>query len=427
MAAFKMLFIAAVLFVGGAKVGGAKQVAAGTSRSEQCRAEGGSCVSAGSCRSPSVAASTCGGGGGAVCCNPSGLEAFARTLELDGFEVGLRVNPCSDRKCLTWYRGQWLADPATCTDKRRLVNFCPTTNQWCCAPPCRRRSRCRRRKGYCVPRKSLCPSGRTRRRLCGGRMCFCCLPDWPVPRCNCSQNRVSVCEPTGTFSLAEDSCVQVHSPGYPYPYDNDASCSLSVVAPSYCRIIVEYCQVELERCPYDYVNVTDGVTSNSYCGSATPAGFTSDANTVDFSFFSDFSQVNRGFQAYLSTSCFDCTQGPTYTVCSDTAITSSTGGLINSPGYPGNYPTFVSCSLTISAPAGSTIRFQYLAFALEPAPPTCSFDFFQIYDTSAPSTTKYCGNIAPSFTASSTNEVTILFSSDKSDVYSGFSICFTVI
>lgn len=273
----------------------------------------------------------------------------------------------------------------------------------------------------------MCPSGRTRRRLCGGRMCFCCLPEWPVPACPCSANRVSVCDPAGTYALAEDSCVQVHSPNYPYPYDNGAACSLSVVAPSFCRITVEYCQVALEKCPYDYVNVTDGVASNSYCGVVSPAAFTTAANTVAFSFFSDSSQVNRGFQASLSTSCFDCTQGPTYQVCTDTAVTTSTGGLINSPGYPGTYPTFVDCTLTISAPAGSTITFSYLSFELEDPPPTCGFDYFQIYDTSAPSATKYCGTTAPSFTASSTNSVTIRFSSDKSDVFSGFSICFVVV
>ncbi|XP_042881780.1 cubilin-like [Penaeus japonicus] len=381
MLGLKILLLGAVLLQGGVE-----QAAAGMSRTEQCRAEGGSCVSAGSCRSPAAAASTCEARGGDVCCNPSGLESFARTLDLDGFEVDLRMNPCSNRKCLRWYRGVWLADPTTCGNKRRLVNYCPTTNQWCCAPACRMKSKCRRRKGYCVPRKSLCPSGRTRRRLCGGRMCFCCLPEWPVPPCNCSQNRVSVCDAAGTYSLAEDGCVQVHSPNYPYPYDVSTTCSLQVVAPSYCKVVVQYCQVALEKCPYDSLTVTDGVTSNTYCGMTSPPAFTTDANTAQFDFISDSTQVNRGFQMSLTTDCFDCNAGPTYEMCSDTSIVTSTGGLINSPGYPGLYPNFVDCALTIDAPAGSVIRFEYLAFQMEDGPPDCTFDYLLIYDTAAPST-----------------------------------------
>lgn len=71
---------------------------------------------------------------------------------------------------------------------------------------------------------------------------------------------VSVCDAAGTYSLAEDGCVQVHSPNYPYPYDVSTSCSLQVVAPSYCKVVVQYCQVALEKCPYDSLTVTDGVT-----------------------------------------------------------------------------------------------------------------------------------------------------------------------
>jgi len=54
-----------------------------------------------------------------------------------------------------------------------------TTDLWCCAPPCRRKQICKELWGYCVPRKSHCPSGNTSHWMCGGKMCFCCLPrEW---------------------------------------------------------------------------------------------------------------------------------------------------------------------------------------------------------------------------------------------------------
>lgn len=44
-----------------------------------------------------------------------------------------------------------------------------------------------------------------------------------------------------------------------------------------------------------------------------------------------------------------------------------------------------------------------------------------------PNRPKYCGNVAPDFTMSATNQVEVVFSTDRAFVGKGFDICFTVV
>ncbi|XP_047502741.1 neuropilin-2-like [Penaeus chinensis] len=116
---------------------------------------------------------------------------------------------------------------------------------------------------------------------------------------------VSVCSGTGPITLTEGDCLQIHSPNYPLPYEDNTDCSLTVVAPSVCQIVLQFCDLSLERCPYDFLNITDGMNTASFCGKAEvpplPATFAS-AVTVQFS--TDFSQVNIGFNLAISLNCY---------------------------------------------------------------------------------------------------------------------------
>ncbi|XP_069973506.1 CUB domain-containing protein 2 [Penaeus vannamei] len=396
---------------------------------DECIADGGACVSPGNCMTPNRAAETC--NGGSVCCNPTGLEAFKQTLELDGFEVDLRGwDPCSDKKCLGWYRGYWTPNPADCINKWRLVMHCvnATTDLWCCAPPCRRKQICKELWGYCVPRKSHCPSGNTSHWMCGGKMCFCCLPPFPAPPCPWPAPSISICD-HAIYNLAgEGDAVHVHSPDYNHPYENNLDCSLQVIAPSSCQIEVYLCEVSLEKCFYDTLTINNIV----YCGNVFPQFLVTAGNTASMQFLTDFSQVNRGFNVALrAVNCFNCTEGPVYEMgFNDTNIVTNTGGRLVSPGFPNDYPNNVNFVTTITAPPGSIITFLYLLFDLEPVPPACDFDYLQIFDTTPtpiPTPPKYCGNVAPSFTMSATNEVEVVFFTDKAVVGKGFDICFTVV
>ncbi|XP_063613095.1 cubilin-like [Penaeus indicus] len=195
--------------------------------------------------------------------------------------------------------------------------------------------------------------------MCGGKMCFCCLP-------------VSVCNGTGPITLTEGDCLQIHSPNYPLPYEDNTDCSLTVVAPPVCQIVLQFCHLSLERCPYDFLNITDGMTTSSFCGKAqvlpSPASL---GNSVTVQFSTDFSQVNIGFNLAVSLNCAP--------LCSDVVATSSVG-VIFSPGYPGTYSNFLNCNLTVTVATSTAISFDYLNFNLEEHP-TCSYDFLTINDT----------------------------------------------
>ncbi|XP_063602318.1 CUB domain-containing protein 2-like [Penaeus indicus] len=271
---------------------------------------------------PNTAAESC--AGGSVCCNPTRLQAFRQTLELDGFEVDLRVSICAQ----------------------------------------------------------------------------------------------------ANYNLSfEGDCVQVHSPNYNHPYNNNEICSFQVTAPSDCEIEVHFCEVSMEKCFYDTLTI-DG---NTYCGVMNPANWITEGNIASMRFDTDFSQVNRGFKVVLTAvNCFNCSNGPIYVVGTDTVITTNTGGIIHSPGYPGNYPDNVFFTVTINAPAGCTIMFVYNVFDVEFGD-TCQFDYFQINDVGATTPwPKYCGTIPPTFNMSATNQVEIVFSTDKAVVAAGFEICFTL-
>ncbi|XP_037772650.1 CUB domain-containing protein 2-like [Penaeus monodon] len=331
MVAFRVAFLLVFLGLCGEQVSAKRNTTSGS----ECDADGGECVSPGNCMTPNTAAEAC--DHGSVCCNPTGLQAFRQTLELDGFEVNLRA-------------------------------FAP-------------------------------------------------------PPCPCSANSISICNQTNYSLTFEGDCVQVHSPHYNHPYENNMNCNLQVTAPSSCEIEVHFCEVSLEKCFYDTLTV-NGIT---YCGVMNPANFITTNNIATMQFATDFSQVNRGFKMVMTAvNCFHCSDGPVYVVGTDTVVTTSSGGLIYSPGYPGTYANNVNFIMTINAPVGSTITFDYIVFDIELGD-TCQFDFFQIYDTTtAPPHPKYCGSVAPTFTVSATNQVEIVFFTDKSVVADGFEICFTV-
>ena len=96
--------------------------------------------------------------------------------------------------------------------------------------------------------------------------------------------------------------------------------------------------------------------------------------------------------------------------CEDRGYFSTTGGVIKSPSYPGNYPDNADCIYTISQPTGTVILLKFLSMDI----PDCmtlhkteiSQDFLEIRDGSkadSPLLVKVCGNEIPVSVQSSLN------------------------
>ncbi|XP_058247960.1 adhesion G-protein coupled receptor G6 isoform X7 [Hemibagrus wyckioides] len=107
-------------------------------------------------------------------------------------------------------------------------------------------------------------------------------------------------------------------------------------------------------------------------------------------------------------------QGP----CDETLTSSS--GIFTSPCYPSDYPSSLTCTWTLQAPAGFVLQLTFMDFELEEAQ-GC------IYDSVVVSTgVKFCGLTANGLTLnSSTNVMVVTFNSDFSVQKKGFSISYS--
>ncbi|CAH1778141.1 unnamed protein product [Owenia fusiformis] len=120
------------------------------------------------------------------------------------------------------------------------------------------------------------------------------------------------------------------------------------------------------------------------------------------------------------------TEGQTYSDCgSPTHVPVDTSSVktVTSYNHPSNYLSSQSCTYLIVAPETSSIQLNFTAFHLE-ASGTCSYDSLTIYDgqtTAYPLLGRYCGLSLPSDVISSSNYLTLSFSTDGSVTASGFS------
>ena len=95
----------------------------------------------------------------------------------------------------------------------------------------------------------------------------------------------------------------------------------------------------------------------------------------------------------------------------------STNGTFTSPGYPAKYANYLQCATIITVAPEKRVYLRFSLFSLEYSSP-CVYDFVQIIDGS--SSKKYCGSTSPPAMTSKTNQLTIRFISDESEIYQGF-------
>ncbi|KAK7088820.1 hypothetical protein V1264_022688 [Littorina saxatilis] len=94
-------------------------------------------------------------------------------------------------------------------------------------------------------------------------------------------------------------------------------------------------------------------------------------------------------------------------------------GAFTSPGYPGNYSNEITCNYTIEVASNHVIQLTFGTFILE-GPRSCPYDFVQILDDTTLLGT-FCGRDGPGALTSPSNRVTVVFETDLSGVYQGFS------
>ncbi len=94
----------------------------------------------------------------------------------------------------------------------------------------------------------------------------------------------------------------ITSPGYPLKYPENILCSWNITVDEKFRIQIEFLDFEIEAavgCLYDYVLLRDGLTVNSpvlgkVCH-VNPQSILSTGSSVLVQFYSDMSEVKRGF------------------------------------------------------------------------------------------------------------------------------------
>ena len=112
------------------------------------------------------------------------------------------------------------------------------------------------------------------------------------------------------------------------------------------------------------------------------------------------------------------------TACRGTTILRGSTGVISSPNYPRNYPSWSNCRWKIIAPAGyKFIIIQFNDFRLESGGSSCSYDYVEIRDGGLPTSpllNKLCGTKRNQFVVSRGSVVYVRFRSDGSANFKGF-------
>uniref|UniRef100_A0A4W3K7X0 Cubilin n=1 Tax=Callorhinchus milii TaxID=7868 RepID=A0A4W3K7X0_CALMI len=246
---------------------------------------------------------------------------------------------------------------------------------------------------------------------------FCrCPAEWTGPQCQIEQE---VCGKrlsglNGTFSYPDGK----------EQYGIEVNCVWVITTDLDKVLRITFPLFQLEEstgCVSDFLEVRDGdsLSSNrigSYCGNTIPEEIISSHNSLYLWFSSDHSVVKDGFTVVWESTDPEC--GGHF---------NETRGIINSPGYPGNYPPNRDCYWTISVPTNLVITFTFGLLNIENHD-TCNSDFLEIQDglhQDDPSLQKYCSTVeTPAPLVTTGPFARIHFHSDGNISDRGFSIVY---
>ncbi|KAJ8727244.1 hypothetical protein PYW08_015641 [Mythimna loreyi] len=239
---------------------------------------------------------------------------------------------------------------------------------------------------------------------------------------------------TGCGGTLTSPSGSVTSPNYPNDYNENAECFYKIVTSEGSRIRISFTELDLERTPNcrdDYVEIFDGRdTSATVLGkhcymSPDLATIETTTNYAYVKFRSDVYQGGKGFLFNYQTICNNNITGRY--------------GVIESPGYPSNYPLNLNCLWTITVPKGNKINVTFTHFDIYKTPrfyrnwmyrrqmnvfnDDCQLDFLQTKELSDPNySSKLCGSATPGPISTKTNTFQIKFSSGPYMPRAGFRL-----
>ncbi|VDO21453.1 unnamed protein product, partial [Brugia timori] len=228
----------------------------------------------------------------------------------------------------------------------------------------------------------------------------------------------------------------IQSPNYPNEYNNNLSCSWSIMLESSRPILAKFLTMDIEEspsCKKDGITVhsspiySDGNANDRLCGSLSGWNKTFSNGRLFIGFATDSNTTGKGFQLQLKEQIHDCS--------SDRLILTE-GDLpkvLTSPGFPKTSPNSLDCIWTISAPSGHRIKFTVdpISFNLEDSSveDVCSGNYLEVRDGPSklsPLVGRYCGKEPPSTIFSTGSYLNIQYQTDSFVHFSGWNATYEI-
>jgi hypothetical protein len=291
----------------------------------------------------------------------------------------------------------------------------------------------------------------------GVNMCYIekYLANQPILESNgsASSTPAAASSTTTTLSPSSSDCLNItttssntgiiQSAGYPQNYPNSLNCSYVIEAPLNYIVRLEQSDGFNLETTYDTLEVAESSSLfqiptiiGTFSGTSISLPISSSSRYMYLRFKTDSSLSYSGFRIRYSfqpspTTTASSTTRPAVTsslspsslnnACLNVSITSGNTGIIQSAGYPLNYPNNLDCSYVITAPVNYKVRLEESGgFNLE-----TTFDNLEIRngaDSSASLLGTYSGPFISLPISASTRFMYLRFKTDSSVSSSGFSI-----
>nr|XP_014088119.1 dorsal-ventral patterning protein tolloid isoform X1 [Bactrocera oleae] len=257
----------------------------------------------------------------------------------------------------------------------------------------------------------------------------------------------------------------ISSPSFPDTYPVLKECIWEIIAPPKHKISLNFTHFDLEGntqqqidCGYDSVTVYSKLSENrlkrigTYCGTAIPPTATSEGNALRIEFHSDKTIQGTGFAAVFFTDIDECStnNGGCQHECRNTIGSymcfchngyslhenghdckegeckheiSAPFGTIYSPNFPDLYPPNADCVWHFSTTPGHRIKLIFNEFNVE-SHQECAYDNVAVYDGESESSSllgHFCGDKIPYPISSTTNQLYMIFKTDKNKQMAGFT------
>ncbi|XP_053945227.1 uncharacterized protein LOC128854836 [Anastrepha ludens] len=257
----------------------------------------------------------------------------------------------------------------------------------------------------------------------------------------------------------------ISSPSFPDAYPVLKECIWEIIAPPKHKISLNFTHFDLEGntqqqtdCGYDSVTIYSKLSENrlkrigTYCGTTIPPTATSEGNALRVEFHSDKTIQGTGFAAVFFTDIDECStnNGGCQHECRNTIGSymcfchngyslhenghdckegeckheiSAPFGTIYSPNFPDLYPPNADCVWHFSTTPGHRIKLIFNDFNVE-SHQECAYDNVAVYDGESESSSilgHFCGDKIPYPISSTTNQLYMVFKTDKNKQMTGFT------